>query len=76
MKLVLAKWAADRVESGSLPEWVASEAMNYLKQRLNGRGGIILLDAQGRFGIAHNTPRMAWAIQSVEKQDAGITRNG
>jgi L-asparaginase / beta-aspartyl-peptidase len=76
MKLVLAKWAADRVESGSLPEWVASEAMNYLKQRLNGHGGIILLDALGRFGIAHNTPRMAWAIHTVEKQECGITRNG
>jgi beta-aspartyl-peptidase (threonine type) len=76
MKLVLAKWAADRVESGSLPEWVAKEAMNYLKQRLNGHGGIILLDAQGRFGIAHNTPRMAWALQTVQKQEAGITRNG
>jgi beta-aspartyl-peptidase (threonine type) len=76
MKLVLAKWAADRVESGSLPEWVAKEAMNYLKQRLNGHGGIILLDAQGRFGIAHNTPRMAWAVQTVRKQEAGIQRNG
>jgi beta-aspartyl-peptidase (threonine type) len=76
MKLVLAKWAADRVESGSLPEWVAQEAMNYLKQRLNGHGGIILLDAQGRFGIAHNTPRMAWALCTLQKQDAGITRNG
>jgi len=76
MKLVLAKWAADRVESGSLPEWVAQEAMNFLKQRLNGHGGIILLDAQGRFGIAHNTPRMAWALRTVQKQDAGITRNG
>jgi len=76
MKLVLAKWAADRVESGSLPEWVAKEAMNYLKQRLNGDGGIILLDAQGRFGIAHNTPRMAWAVQTVQKQEAGIQRNG
>jgi beta-aspartyl-peptidase (threonine type) len=75
MKLVLAKWAADRVESGSLPEWVASEAMNYLKQRLNGHGGIILLDAQGRFGIAHNTPRMAWALHTVEKQEAGIMRD-
>jgi beta-aspartyl-peptidase (threonine type) len=75
MKLVLAKWAADRVESGSLPEWVASEAMNYLKQRLNGHGGIILLDAQGRFGIAHNTPRMAWAIHTVEKHECGITRS-
>lgn len=75
MKLVLAKWAADRVESGSLPEWVAQEAMNYLKQRLNGHGGIILLDAKGRFGISHNTPRMAWALHTVGKQDAGITRN-
>ena len=74
MKLVLAKWAADRVESGSLPEWVAQEAMNYLKQRLNGHGGIILLDAQGRFGIAHNTPRMAWALRAVQKQEQGIQR--
>jgi beta-aspartyl-peptidase (threonine type) len=75
MKLVLAKWAADRVESGSLPEWVAKEAMNYLQQRLNGHGGIILLDAEGRFGIAHNTPRMAWATHTAQKQEAGITRN-
>jgi L-asparaginase / beta-aspartyl-peptidase len=74
MKLVLAKWAADRVESGSLPEWVAKEAMNFLKQRLNGHGGIILLDAQGHFGIAHNTPRMAWAFYTGQKQDAGIQR--
>lgn len=75
MKLVLAKWAADRVESGSLPEWVAKEAINYLEQRLNGHGGIILLDAQGRFGIAHNTPRMAWALHTTQKQEAGIKRN-
>ncbi|MFY9643585.1 MAG: isoaspartyl peptidase/L-asparaginase [Terriglobales bacterium] len=76
MKLVLAKWAADRVESGNLPEWVAKEAMNYLKQRLDGHGGIILLDAQGRFGIAHNTPRMAWALRTAQQQEVGITRNG
>jgi beta-aspartyl-peptidase (threonine type) len=75
MKLVLAKWAADRVESGNLPEWVAKEAMNYLKQRLDGHGGIILLDAKGRLGIAHNTPRMAWALHTTQKAEAGITRN-
>ena len=39
MKLVLAKWAADRVATGSLPEWVAAEAINYLKDRVNGHGG-------------------------------------
>jgi beta-aspartyl-peptidase (threonine type) len=74
MKLVLAKWTADRVSAGNLPEWAAQEAMNYLKQRLNGHGGIIVLNAQGQFGIAHNTPRMAWASKTVKKEEAGIVR--
>jgi L-asparaginase / beta-aspartyl-peptidase len=74
MKLVLAKWTADRVAAGNLPEWAAQEAMNYLKQRLNGHGGIIVLNAKGRFGIAHNTPRMAWAYKTISKEDAGIDR--
>jgi len=73
MKLVLAKWAADRVASGNLPQWVAAEAMNYLKDRVNGHGGIILLDAAGRFGLAHNTPRMAWAYRTTEKDASGVT---
>jgi beta-aspartyl-peptidase (threonine type) len=75
MKLVLAKWTADRVAAGNLPEWAAQEAMNYLKQRLNGHGGIIVLNARGQIGIAHNSPRMAWACKSVKKEDAGIDRN-
>jgi len=76
MKLVLAKWTADRISAGNLPEWAAQEAMNYLKQRLNGHGGIIVLDAKGHFGIAHNTPRMAWAYKSVQKEEAGVERAG
>jgi beta-aspartyl-peptidase (threonine type) len=74
MKLVLAKWAADRVATGSLPEWVAAEAINYLKDRVNGHGGMILLDARGRFGIAHNTPRMAWALKTPKQESSGIER--
>ena len=74
MKLVLAKWAADRVASESLPQWIADEAMNYLKDRVNGHGGIILLDRRGRFGLGHNTPRMAWAVRTVEGLGSGIER--
>jgi len=74
MKLVLAKWTADRVLAGNLPEWAAQEAMNYLQQRLNGHGGIIVLNAQGQFGIAHNTPRMAWGLKTITKEEAGIER--
>jgi L-asparaginase / beta-aspartyl-peptidase len=75
MKLVLAKWTADRVAAGNLPEWAAQEAMNYLQQRVNGHGGIIVLNREGHFGIAHNTPRMAWAYRTAKGQDAGIMRD-
>jgi beta-aspartyl-peptidase (threonine type) len=75
MKLVLAKWTADRISAGNLPEWSAQEAMNYLKQRLNGHGGIIVLNPEGHIGIAHNTPRMAWAFKTVHKQESGIERD-
>jgi len=27
---------------------------------------------RGRFGIAHNTPRMAWAYKNTEREKAGI----
>jgi beta-aspartyl-peptidase (threonine type) len=74
MKLVLAKWTADRIAAGNLPEWSAQEAMNYLKQRVNGHGGIIVLNREGHIGIAHNTPRMAWAYKTIKKQYAGVVR--
>ncbi|MGH9586936.1 MAG: isoaspartyl peptidase/L-asparaginase [Acidobacteriaceae bacterium] len=62
MKLVLGKWAADRVQQGRSPDEVAPEAIAYLRKRLNGHGGIILLGPDGRYGLAHNTPRMAWGV--------------
>ncbi|HKD14448.1 MAG TPA: isoaspartyl peptidase/L-asparaginase [Candidatus Angelobacter sp.] len=75
MKLVLAKRAADRVREGRPPEYACNEAITYLKARLNGHGGIILLDGQGRFGISHNTPRMAWAYKNISRENAGINCN-
>ena len=74
MKLVLAKWTADRIAAGNLPEWAAQESMNYLKERVNGHGGIIVLDTHGHFGIAHNTPRMAWALKTKKREEVGIER--
>jgi L-asparaginase / beta-aspartyl-peptidase len=61
MKLVLGKWAVDRVPQLG-PEQAAQDAIAYLYARLKGHGGIILLGPDGRFGLAHNTPRMAWAV--------------
>ena len=75
MKLVLGKWAVDRVAAGDDPQDAAKAAIDYLFGRLGGHGGIILLGPDGRFGIAHNTPRMAWGIQSPAGARLGTTRN-
>ncbi len=74
MKLVLAKWTADRVLAGNLPDWAAQEAMNYLLERLNGHGGIIVLNRLGQVGIAHSTTRMAWGCKTAKFEEAGVER--
>ncbi|AXC13200.1 Isoaspartyl aminopeptidase [Acidisarcina polymorpha] len=73
MKLVLGKWAVDRVQRGNAPEVAANEAIAYLNKRLQGHGGIILLGPDGRFGLAHNTPRMAWGIGNERGLRTGIS---
>jgi beta-aspartyl-peptidase (threonine type) len=72
MKLVFAKWATDRVTADVEPAQVAPTSIHYLNRRLNGQGGIILLDQKGRIGIAHNTPRMAWAWRSERANKSGL----
>ncbi len=73
MKLVLGKWATDRVSTGTAPELAAQEAIAYLYNRLGGHGGIILLGPDGRFGLAHNTPAMAWGIATPAGLQTGLT---
>ena len=75
MKLVLGKWAVDRVAAGASPDDAAHEAIDYLFNRLGGHGGIILLGPDGRIGLAHNTPRMAWGVQTADGASIGVTRN-
>ncbi|HMG86450.1 MAG TPA: isoaspartyl peptidase/L-asparaginase [Terracidiphilus sp.] len=72
MKLVLGKWATDRVAAGTAPEFAAREAISYLHNRLGGHGGIILLGPDGRFGIAHNTPAMAWGLATANGLETGL----
>ncbi len=74
MKLVLGKWAVDRVQQGTPPAQAAEEAIAYLFHRLGGHGGIILLGPGGRVGASHNTPRMAWGVRTARGSDVHIER--
>jgi len=73
MKLVLGKWATDKVSQGLTPELAAQQAIAYLFKRLGGHGGIILLAPDGQFGLAHNTPHMAWGIADQKGLRTGLT---
>ncbi len=69
MKIVMAKTAvdylrhstaADPAQQATAPHAAAGACVRLLAERTGGRGGLILLDRDGRPGFAFNTPRMAF----------------
>ena len=50
----------------------AKSAIEMLQQRVDGLGGVILIDKQGQYGYAHNTSKMAFAF--AESPDAVIAK--
>jgi beta-aspartyl-peptidase (threonine type) len=64
LRLALARTALDFLRSGDAPEPAAQRAMDLLMERTEGKGGIILLDEEGRPGWAHNEDNMAVAYRT------------
>lgn len=62
MAVVLSKTAIDLEERLSDPDKACEEAISALKDRVDGLGGVIMVDADGQVGYHHNTPRMAFAF--------------
>ena len=52
----------------------AQAAIDTLGNRVNGRGGLIMIDRLGRVGFAHNTPNLARAylIEGMSEPEVGI----
>ena len=59
-RLALARRAVELLEAGLAPQEAAERAVALLGERVQGQGGVIVLDTQGRIGTAFNTPRMAF----------------
>jgi len=60
MKILMSKTACDLLKHNSA-EQAAQLAVELLNQRVQGWGGIILIDKNGKYGFAHNTTKMAFA---------------
>jgi beta-aspartyl-peptidase (threonine type) len=61
MRVTLARFAVDRLRAGMDATAAARAAVDELGTRVRGTGGVILIDARGHIGMAHNTPGMSWA---------------
>lgn len=62
MKLVMCKTVCDLIGSGLNAQAAADEALRrFAGPRIHGSGGVIVIDPQGRIGLAYNTPQMARA---------------
>jgi beta-aspartyl-peptidase (threonine type) len=77
MKVVLAKTANDFVAAGKSPQTAADDAVALLTRRTGGRGGLIILDSQGRPGLAFSTQDMAYAYRTTcpDVQPSGLFGN-
>ncbi len=64
MQIVLAKTAIEMLAANIDPDAAAEEIINTLGERVQGEGGCIMLDAQGRYGWAHNSPNMTCAVMT------------
>jgi len=62
MRVVLSKTATDAIGRGMDAQAAANFAVSVLVQRVNGQGGLIVVDQQGDIGFAHSTPyiSVAW----------------
>ena len=70
MRLCLAKTAVEWMRTGMHPEDAARASVRMMLERTEGTGGIILIDGQGRMGLARTTDSMAWAAVSPEWDEA------
>jgi len=82
MKVVLTKRCVDLMEKGLDPKRAAQSSLDYMNDRVSGRGGLVSVSsARGRqiqVGVHFTTPRMPWAVADVDNKgqprviDAGI----
>ncbi len=61
IRIVLARRAVELLSSQRAAPEAARQAIGMLEARVNGRGGVILVDPEGNLGFAFNTPCMTHA---------------
>lgn len=76
MAVVMSKSGIDLLNDGRTPDSACDAAVAVLGERVNGLGGLIMVDVKGRIGYSYNTPRMAYAYREglTGRSRAGVKR--
>ncbi|GCE10681.1 isoaspartyl peptidase/L-asparaginase family protein [Tengunoibacter tsumagoiensis] len=60
IRLMIARRAAEFVSAGASAQEAADATIAVLSAKAEGDGGLIVVDREGRVGVAHNSPQMAY----------------
>ncbi|NXH45547.1 ASGL1 asparaginase, partial [Dicaeum eximium] len=72
MKVVLARLILYRMEQGMSPEVAADTALDYMKTRVGGLGGVIVVNKAGEWAARFSTKQMSWATVKDDNLHYGI----
>ena len=76
MSVVLSKTGLDLLRGSNDPFLACEGAIRIMAERVDGLGGLIMVDSKGKVGYHHNTPSMAFAFEEGQtgKRGAAIRR--
>ena len=61
IKVTLSRVICELLEKGLTAQKAAEQGVKTLEKKINGRGGVIVLDKKANVGVFYNTPKMATA---------------
>jgi beta-aspartyl-peptidase (threonine type) len=72
IKVTLARLVLSHVEDGRGPGEAAELALRYMRERVDGRGGVIVIISEGEVGRFFTTRRMPWASVVGGRLESGV----
>ncbi|AKT40219.1 isoaspartyl peptidase/L-asparaginase family protein [Chondromyces crocatus] len=72
IRLGVARSVVERMRAGALAEVAAQVEIERVRGRLQATGGVIAVDARGRWGLARSTSTMSWAVAGERGERAGF----
>ncbi|KAL7889916.1 hypothetical protein AOLI_G00021740 [Acnodon oligacanthus] len=72
MKVTLSRLILFHIEQGKSPQEASDLALSYMKERVKGRGGVVVLDPKGTWTARFNSLQMVWAAAQQEQLHYGM----